>query len=291
MKKKYILSAYLIGAIVLGLILAIWRTVLILNDYDPYLMEFSYAAKEKINILGYATFAVLLLMASAFLVFRKTTIVPFEASAAQSTVFTSSFSGFIFFAIALLLLIYCKDAVFADTAHFFFRGLQVISLFLMFPAAGYFLLNASAEPNGTKAKRALSFFPTLWALFYLICSYANPMYNYSDPNRLFCNVSLIALLWFYLFETRKNVSKPILSAQFVFGLFAIVSIFVYIVPTALLTSFWEMDLAVSTIFEAAEIGAVAYVISMMVMMIKNLEPVQEAPAPAEAAEEKEPTAE
>lgn len=292
MKKKYILSAYLIGAIVLGLILAIWRTLLILNYYDPYLKEFAYAATRGNDTLGYVTFAVLLLMASAFFVFRKMTVSSFEASAAQSTVFTSSFSGFIFFAIAILLFIYHKNVIFAETAHFFFRSLHIVSLFLMFPTAGYFLLNASAEPNGTKAKRALSFFPAAWALFYLVCSYANPQYNYSDPNRLFCNVSLIALLCFYLFETRKNVSKPIPSTQFVFGLFAVVSILVYIVPTALLTSFWEIDLAVSTIFEVVEIGGVAYIISMMVMMIKNLEPMQEVPASAETAEEeKEPTAE
>ena len=275
MKKKYILSAYLITAIILGLVLAVWRTILILNHYDPYLNEFAYNATGKLNILGYATFATILLMASAFLFFRKTTVLPFEASAAQATVFTSSFLGFVFFAIAIMLLIYHKETIFAQTPHFFFRGLHIVSLFLMFPAAGYFLLNASAEPNGTKAKRALSFFPAAFGLTYLICSYANPQYNYSDPNRLFCNVSLIAMLLFLLFETRKNVSKPLTSSQFVFGLFAIVSILVYIVPTALLTSFWEIDLTISTIFEFIEIGAVAYIISMMVMMIKNLAPLQD----------------
>ena len=274
MKKKYILSAYLITAIILGLVLAIWRTILILNHYDPYLNEFAYDATGKLSTLGYATFATLLLMASAFLFFRKTTVSSFEASAAQTTVFTSSFLGFVFFAIAIMLLIYHKDAIFEQTPHFFFRGLHVISLFLMFPAAGYFLLNASAEPNGTKAKRALSFFPAAFGLSYLICSYANPQYNYNDPNRLFCNVSLVALLLFLLFETRRNVSKPLTASQFVFGLFAVVSILVYIVPTALLTSFWEIDLTISTIFELIEIGAVAYIISMMAMMIKSLAPLQ-----------------
>lgn len=274
MKKKYILSTYLIAAIVLGLALAIWRTVLIFNYYDPYLNEFAYDATGKLDILGYVTFGALLLMASAFLFFRKTTVSSFEASASQSTVFTSSFLGFVFFAIAIMLLIYHKDAIFAETPHFFFRILHIISLFVMFPAAGYFLLNASAEPNGTKAKRTLSFFPAAFGLFYLVCSYANPQYNYSDPNRLFCNVSLIAMLLFLLFETRRNVSKPLNSSQFIFGLFAIVSILVYIVPTALLTSFWEIDLTISTIFEFIEIGAVAYIISMMVMMIKNLAPMQ-----------------
>ena len=280
MKTKYILSAYLISAITLGLGLAVWRLILILRFYDPYLAEFAHSASGYLDTIGYVTFGILLIMASAFLILRKKTIAPFEATASQTAVFTSSFTGFLFFAIAILLLIYYKEIIFAKTAHVFFRGLQIISLFLMFPAAGYFLLNSSAEPNGSKAKRAISFFPTLWALFYLITSYANPDYNYSDPNRLFCNVSIIALLLFFLFETRKNVSKPLSTVQFVFGLFAVVSILVYILPAALLTLFWEIELTVPTIFELIGIGAVFYIISMMTLMIKNVENKAEPSAPA-----------
>ena len=68
--------------------------------------------------------------------------------------------------------------------------------------------------------------------------------------------------------------------QFVFGLFAVVSILVYILPTALLTLFWEIELTVPAIFELIGIGAVFYIISMMTLMIKNVENKAEPSAPA-----------
>lgn len=288
MKKKYILSAYLAAAVISGIGLALWRMFLILHYYDPYLGEYAIEAGKPLDILGYVTFAVIVLLASAAIVIRKTEIAPFTASSSQTAVFASSFAGFMFFAVAILLLIYYRESIFAESAHTFFKILQIASLFSMFFASAYFLLNSSAEPNGTKMKIALSFCPTVWFLLYLVTSYANPEFIYNNPDRLFCNVSLIALLLFCLFETRRNAVGPMNPLQFMFGLIAVVCSLVYIVPTFLLTAFWEIELTVTTIFEAVELGVIFYIAAILYVMIRSVTP-QEQAHPANSETKKLPT--
>ncbi len=283
MKKRYILTAYFTAAVLSGLGLAVWRMLLILRYYDPYLGEYALEANGSLKILGYVTCAVIILLASAAVILRKTEFSPIVASSSQTAVFASSFAGFMFFAVAIMLLIYHRESIFAESAHAFFKILQTLSLFTMFFASAYFLLNSSAEPNGTKMKTALSFFPTIWTLLYLITSYANPEFIYNDPDRLFCNVSLIAILLFCLYETRRNAVTPLNHVHFTFGVIAIVCALVYIVPTFLLTAFWEIELTVTTFFEATELGILFYIAALLYVMIKSVKTADQ-PLASELAE-------
>ena len=291
MSKKKIMIAYMSFSIAAGLALAICRIVLLYQFYDPYTGEFSKEAGSFIEILGYGMLIVLLIMFTSYFWLRKEKFERFSASSNQVSVFSSAFCGFIFVFVGICLVIYYAGTIFQASGGWFFKLAQIISFFSLFAAAAYFIFSASVGHGESVIKKSLSFFPALWALSYLVASYIHPDYLYNDPNRIFCNVSLIALLLFFLFETRNTVSSPQNPLRFAFSLIAMVCVLVYIIPLFTLTAFWEIPMTSESLFEAVECGAVFYIFAVlytMILSIKKEAPSSKKAETAEISEEQEP---
>ena len=270
MNSRKIMITYTSVSIAAGLSLAIWRAILMYRYYDPYNNEFSKEAEPLLATLGYVTLGVILIMFTSYFFIRKETFERFSASSNQVSIFSSSLCGFIFAAVGILMIVYYAKAIFHATGGWFFQMSQIISFFSLFGAAAYFIFSASVGYCESKIKKALSFFPALWALFYLTTSYINPNYLFNDPNRIFCNISIAALLLFFLYETRNTVSSPQNPMRFALSLVAMVCVLVYAVPLFTLTAFWEISLTSASLFEAVECGAVFYIFAVLYTMITSV---------------------
>ena len=271
MNKRKIMIVYTAVSIAAGIALAVWRMILIYRYYDPYNGEFSRDADSMLKALGYVTLGAALLMFTSYFFIRKESFERFSASSNQVSVFSSSLCGFVFVAVGILVVVYYAGSVFGHSGGgWFFKTAQIISFFSLFGSAAYFIFSASTGYCESKIKNGLSFFPALWALSYLSCSYINADYIYNDPNRILCNVSLAALLLFFLFETRNTVSKPQNPMRFAFSLIAMVCVMTYMVPLLILTAFWEIPLTLESLFEAVECGAVFYIFAVLYTMISVL---------------------
>lgn len=200
------MGAYFASALLLGIGFAIWRIALMFRYYDPYNNEYSADAKMELQIFGYVLCFSLLVIATSYFFLRKHTFSEFSASSNQISVFSSALLGFVFVAVGfLVLLYYAKELFGAETAPFF-KGMRIVSFILLFLSAIYFIMSAAASRMSPKGKKIFSFFPTFFALTLLIVSYINPSYNYTDPNHNLCNISICALLLFFLYETRSAVT-------------------------------------------------------------------------------------
>lgn len=270
MKTKKIMIAYLSSSIIIGLGIAIWRIALMYQYFDPYNNEYALDASIPLKSMGYTTLFGILLMATAFFFLKKTQFEEFSPSTNQVSVFSSSLQGFVFAAIGILMPFYYKEELFGKSEYPVFRTLRLISFFLLFAAAIYFICSASVGHFKPKIRKILSFFPALWALCYLIASYCDPAYNYSDPNHNLFNVSLCALLIFYLYETGFGLSKISGSVRFVASLIAMICVLAYIIPVFFLAAFWELSVQPDTLFGAVECGALFYIFAVLYSLIHAL---------------------
>lgn len=276
MLTKKTMIAYLSSSAVIGITLAVWRIMLMLKYFDPYNNEYSADAKIPLQILGYTICISLVLMASAYFFIRKQSFASFSASESQASVFSSALLGFVFAAVAVLILIYYSGTLFTSGSHPFFKIIRILSFLLLLFSAVYFIANAADSRVPAKTKQILSFFPTLWALSFLVASYINPAYNYTDPNHNLCNISIAALLLFFLFETRTAVTGKSTPARFIFSLIALICTMVYILPIFVLMAFWELSTGLDVLFEAVECGAIFYIFSVMRAMIVAVKPKETA---------------
>lgn len=273
--KKFLLG-YFFASLIAGLGFAVWRTILMLQYYEPYTKEYAFEAKSSLEIFGFTLFIVLLLLATASFFFVKIKFLGGEcefsevsASNHQSTVFTSALLGFLFLAVFVFLAFSLKEMM-LPSYYKTYQALQLIS-FLLLPFVGiYFILNSLESSRFDHIKKIFSFIPTLWCVIFLIDSYLNPMYLYNDFNHTLCNVSLCALVCFFLYETKTVIRKKANAAHFVFSLLAIVLCMAYIVPNFILLAYWELSSELHFIFEAIQLGAIIYMASVSLILISSL---------------------
>ncbi len=284
LKTKKIMIGYLVFAILSGLLLAIWRTVLLYRYFDPYNDAFSQNAKDAISSLGYAIFACIVLAFTSLAFLQKREYKPFTASAGHFSVFASSLLGCIFAASGILSLVYYTTDFFGSEGHISYRLLLLISLLALFFSAIYFILSASTRYDGTKIKMIFSFFPALFSAAYLSAAYLSPSFVFSDSNDLLRNVSLAAMLFFFLQEARTAVYGRSDSMRFAYSVVMLVAVLAYNLPTLIVTAFWEMKFSYMTMFELVQCGAVIYGTAVAVSMIASLEPKKDTAIPAVSTE-------
>ncbi len=267
MLTKKIMSAYFASSLVIGIVLAIWRIALMFQYYDPYNNEYAAQAKTPLQALGYIVALSLIVMATSYFFIRKKTFENFSAASNQLSVFSSALFGFVFLAVGCLLAFYYGKELFTPTSAVAFHYLRLIAFVLLFFSAIYFIINATSRcPE--KTKKIFSFFPTLFAIVFLAASYINPNYNYTDPNHNLCNISVCALLLFFLYETRASATGKNTAIRFVFSLIALICTMVYIVPIFILMAFWELSTGSDLLFEAVECGALFYIVAVLYSMVQ-----------------------
>ncbi len=272
MKTKKIMAGYLIFAILAGIGLSVWRTVLLYRYFDPYNNEYMLHAREPLRALGYVMLACTVIALTAFIFVRKREFSMFTSSANQFSVFASSLLGFLFAASGILTLLYYPDKIFASEGTVFFRILLLAAFVSLFFSAIYFILSASTRYDGTKIKKAFSFFPTLFSVTYLSAAYLSPDFLFSNSNDILRNVSLAALVFFFIQETRSSVYDGIDPARFPIAVAALICVITYELPNLIVTAFWEVELTYMTMFELVECGIIIYLISCARSMIKSLKP-------------------
>ncbi len=279
MKTKKIMTAYLVFAILCGIGLAVWRTVLIYRYFDPYNNEYTLAAREPLQMLGYSVLAAVLIALTAGIFLYKREFAPFTVSATHYSVFASSLTGFLFGAAGLLSVIYYSSDIFTKDGTAIFRILLMASFFLLFLSAVYFIISASARYDGTTVQKAFAFFPTVFVTVYLGASYLSPDFVFSNMNDILRNVSLAALVFYFIQETRANFYGKSEPSRFVYALVALICVITYEVPNLIVTAFWEMELTHMTMFELVENGIILYLIACACAMISHIKPTEKKQAP------------
>ncbi len=270
LKTKKILVGFLVFSVLAGLTLAVFRTVLLYRYFDPYANTFTLAAEPFLTALGYGLAVCLLIAFCSMIFLRKREFAPISSSTYQFSVFASSLLGCLFAAAGVLSLIYYPKEIFSQRGTLAYRLFLLAAFFSLFFAAIYFILNSSARFEGAKLKTVLSFFPTIFAITYLSTAYLSPDFVFSDSNDVLRNVSLAALSFFLIQETRTAVYGKSDTLRFGFSLVAIISILAYNIPSLIVTAFWEMELTFMTMFELVECGAVVYAISVARTLIIGL---------------------
>ncbi len=286
-KTKKILLGYLIFSLLAGIGLAVWRTILLYRFYDPFNDSFSLQAQADLDLFGYVMFACLILALTSLVFLRKQECKPFFASSGQFSIFSTSLLGCLFVAAGILTLGYYADELFASDKNAFYSLFLIISLLMLFLSAIYFILNASARYDGTFLKKTFSFAPTLFAISYLGAAYLSPDFIFSDSNDILRNVSLAALAFFFMQETRACFYGKSDILRFPFSVIAIIALLAYELPALIVTAFWEMEMTHMTMFELVECGAIIYAVTVAVSMRASAEPKKD-PLPEESKTEKEP---
>ncbi len=267
MKTKKFMTAYLIYALVVGVGLAVWRTILLYRHFDPYNNQFNAAAHSSMELLGTITLAAILLSLTSVVVLRRKEFDVFTASGSQFSVFASSFLGCLCAAGFLLVIFYYPKVIFAGEGSGFHRAMAMLALFLIVFVSIYYIISASARYDGTKAKKALVFFPTLFSVAYLFAVFTDPAFTVGNSNHQFQCVSLSVIVLYFIQEMRTGFYGKSEQFRFPVVLITVISICVYELPNLIVTAFWEMSITYQTMFEFAEVGVLICAVAAARAMI------------------------
>ncbi len=270
MRIKKFLLGYILFAVLSGLGLAVWRTVLMLRYYDPYNNEYALEASVPLKSLGFTLFFIFVILATSAIILTRFEFRTFSAAEHQASVFTSALLGFVFLAIGVFVSMYMKTTL-ENTLFPLYKYSQFISYVLLFFCAVYFILNAAGHPRFEEYKKKLAFIPPIWCVAFLVSSYVNPAYNYKDFNHTLCNVAICALVFFFLYDGKMVITEKATVPYFVFSLISLTASMVYIIPTFVLLAYWELSSDVEHIFEAVLLGTIFYTCACLRNLCKNVQ--------------------
>lgn len=265
---KKILFGYFVFAVLSGIGLAAWKTVLMLRYYDPYNNEYVSEAGSSLRSLGIAVFVIFMILATSLIVLKKADFRRFSASDHQFSVFTSALLGFVFLAVGILLSLYFRAFV-GIHLNPLYRCVQILTYLLSFSCAAYFVLNATGQPKFEQAKKLLAVLTPLFGITFLLSSYLNPAYNYRDYDHTLCNVAICALVFFLLYDTKTVVTGQATPAYFMFSLISLVASAVYMIPTFVLLAYWELSANLNHVCEAVLFGAIFYTCACLVNLCRS----------------------
>ena len=246
--------------------------------YDPYTKEYAWEAKASLQTYGWILFLALVLIGLLAygcirIGFRAegARFGECTASAHQTTTFASALLGFLYLVIAVFLLLYLP-LMLVETTAVYYQYTQLTAYVLLFFSAAYFLLNAAGSPHLMKAKKVLALAPPLWAVALLLATYMDPMYLYRDFNHLLCILSVALLMFFFLYDSMACAMGKIGEAYLTFTLLFIIASMAYIVPNFILLAYWELSNEMNFMFEAVEIGALIYAITVAYQLVSSIQP-------------------
>lgn len=257
MRIKNILFGYFFLAILSGIVLAIWRTVMIVRYYDPYSNEYAIEAETSLRSFGFVLLFVFLALLTSAILLRKFEFDGFSASENQFSVFTSSLLGFVFLAVGIFVFFYLNN--FTEIfAYPLYQCTQILTHLLVFLCAAYFILHAAGNARFENAKKMLALSTPIWSVAFLIWSYLDPTYNYRDYDHSLCLFAISALAFFLLYDAGMAVTGKSTAPYFVFSLISLVASTVYVIPNFILMAYWELSSNVNRIFEAVLLATIFY---------------------------------
>ena len=269
MRIKKFLLGYFALAVLSGIVLSVWRTVLMVRYYDPYSNEYALEASGSLKAIGFTMLILFIIFATSALAMIKFEFTAFSASDHQTSVFTSALLGFVFLAIGVFLSLNLKP-ILENYEHPLFRYAQLASYVLLFLCAVYFILNATGNPRFENVKKALAVIPPIWGLAFLLASYMDPAYNYKDFNHTLCNIAICALILFFFHDSKMATLRIVSPVYFVFSLISLTASMVYMIPTFVLLAYWELPSGIHYLFEAVLLGALFYTFACTRSLCKNV---------------------
>ena len=274
--KKLLL--YTVGTLALSIILIAVRLYLLLSYFDPDAQQYVMNVASPLYFNAALCVAVLILF-SAFFVFRKKSAAVDFASPTQATVFTASLCAFMMIAY-IILEIYAQYTThfsfisyFQEFAKYEQKCRQFIFKFalvlLAVPCVFYFFRVASSSDKNKKRIGFLSLFPILWIMILLIYTYFDLTVSYNNPNRILNQMALISSMLYFVGEARYQlkIEKPslYLSVSFISVLLLSVST----IPTVILNSFWVLNDTFPTVCYAVQLAICFYIISRIGSFFKK----------------------
>lgn len=270
-KEKRLAIGTLAFALVSSLSLMIYRIIFMKKYYNPYSLEYDFAAKKDMRTFGWLLFAAIIIVLSASLFTRKTS--PSERNETTGnllSVFCCALCGASFIITPIIAAVYYKRDVFSlfyriiksdKTASPLYGAAMLLCFILMFFVGVYFLFSASVTLSKRRSKNNMALLLPIWGILFVCISYFDPDYIYSDHNRILANTTAVSCMVLMLLEARLSVKRPVNSLYFFFSLSTIMLVMVYSIPTLILYAFWEPSLTVINVFEICEIGIVFFAFS------------------------------
>ncbi len=208
--------------------------------FFQHILEHSYLDRNGLYKSGvltpeifvvYAVLSALLILTVVF--FLRFDIVPKEMK--NGNVNTSIVS-----VLAAVALVYTAITFFKTDVPFYAQGtseymVQRMKLFasvVAFPAALYFMMTAFMGKAKSKITPYLSFFPLLWTLFYVMSLYFDRSTLINNPVKSLCQLALVVLMLYQLYEIRAQIGRAKMVASFVFSLLSTLFLSAAFVPVA-----------------------------------------------------------
>ena len=160
--KKF-LTGYFFASLLAGIGFAVWRILLMLKYYDPYMKEYMVQADQALNVYGYALFFAVLLLATVSVFFIRVGFLgsdhelsEISVSEHQFSTFTSALMGFLFIAVFVFLAVSLGEMLY-PSQYAMFRRMQLIA-WLLLPIVGvYFILQATEKRDSFRQRKFLHF--------------------------------------------------------------------------------------------------------------------------------------
>ncbi len=249
----------------------IYRIIFMKKYYNPYSLEYDFAAKKDMRTFGWLLFAAIIIVLAASLFTRKTSPSERKETAGNLlSVFCCALCGASFIITPIIAALYYKRDVFSlfyriiksdKTASPLYGAAMLLCFILMFFVGVYFLFSASVTLSKRRSKNNMALLLPIWGILFVCISYFDPDYIYSDHNRILANTTAVSCMVLMLLEARLSVKRPVNSLYFFFSLSTIMLVMVYSIPTLILYAFWEPSLTVINVFEICEIGIVFFALS------------------------------
>lgn len=185
-------SVYAIITAAFTVILAVLRTIITSTYTDP---EGVYAQGKTLPLIfDIAVFAVILVLAVLPFFIKDHS---YNASPSKVTVLTSALAGFIFIAVSVTTLLGA-----AGSSARLVMGITGI-------LAGFgLLMNLFTQDKYATFRAALSFAPVIYSLAGLIEVYFDMSILITSPNRVYAQVTFLAMAVFFLSISREHLGIP-----------------------------------------------------------------------------------
>lgn len=276
---RRILLFYILFAVAAALILAIARTMLMVNFFDckAEMYENTTTVPVLFRIL---TGIVCVFLCTSYIFFRNKTVsgAAFR-NVSLKTVFTSSLCCFMMFSYFIVTVYgmfangFSQYAVFSsassqanERSRLIFLTLHLI---LLIPAAIYFFRVASAFKNVGNAFCVLSMITVVWLMVLLIATYLDISVSFNSPNKILSQICLIAVMLYMVYETRFNMGIPRLRFYLPISFMTIVLCTMFSVSNLILSTFSLIEFQHDTVFDVMMLTFALYITSRCLSFLQS----------------------
>lgn len=213
-KKKNLINLYLILTLLFTIIGTLAQTLTLFFAYDARMGV--YQADTSLGTITAWGLTVLVLILSSALV-----VLPKEDTASpiplcnNPLAFLSAMSGGAAICTSLLM------AFDARTTAGSLQTLSILLAIFSLPAGVYLILSAITRRTDDKRLTILGFFPVIWLAMCLIRIYFDRTSAINDPLKILLQISLAAIMLYFLTELRARVGKPGYRTHYVIGMISV----------------------------------------------------------------------